>query len=65
MIKNICNQNGVLKLKTLLTDFETALQNSLKLVFQDVEVKGCWFHFNQAIMRKLFNIGTSYINFIN
>ena len=60
VIKNICNQNGELKLKTVLTDFETALQNALKLVFEDVEVKDCWFHFNQAIMRKLFSLGTRY-----
>ena len=62
VIKNIFNQNGGRKLKTVLTDFETVLQNALKLVFQDVEVKGCWFHFNQEIMRTLFNLGTSSVN---
>jgi hypothetical protein len=37
-------------------DFEASLQNAIYGIF-NIEIKGCWFHFNQAIIRKLFNLG--------
>jgi len=45
-------------LHLFLSDFEMALQTSLfKIIKQkyeiDIEIKGCWFHFNQALVRKM------------
>lgn len=42
-----------LKPKMFITDFEKALRNSLTKVFPEVRLKGCWFHFCQAMRRKL------------
>ena len=50
-----------LKVKEIMSDFEAALMNQLKLTFNWTLIKGCWFHFNQAIIRKLFNYGSSLI----
>lgn len=45
-------------LKRVFTDFELALHQSLfKILDKNVEIKGCWFHFNQAIIRKLISLG--------
>ena len=48
-----------LKVKTVLMDFERAAWNAVKKVFPDVKVRGCWFHFCQAIYRKAKNLGLS------
>ena len=33
-------------------DFETAAQNAARTVFPGITVKGCFFHYTQAIWRK-------------
>lgn len=38
-------------------DFEKAAINGLRNVYPDVEIKGCNFHYNQAIWRKVQEIG--------
>ena len=38
------------------------MQNAIYRIFE-IDIKGCWFHFNQAIIRKLFNLG-KYVNLI-
>ena len=38
---------------TVLTDFERAAINALSQVFPTVTVKGCSFHFRQAMMRRI------------
>jgi len=38
---------------TVLTDFERAAINALSQVFPTVRVKGCSFHFRQAMMRRM------------
>ena len=61
----VCSQQGsnILPSK-VLCDFESGLQKSLRYCFAGVIVKGCWFHFCQALTRKLQNLGlkTRYIN---
>ena len=59
-LKNILDTNGSINVKQIMADFEAALVNQLKTTFFMAIIKGCWFHFNQAIIRKLFNLGEFY-----
>ena len=46
--------NVVLAHKVLILDFELAMQQALRQGFLgNCEIKGCWFHFCQAILRQL------------
>ena len=49
---NICN----LVPTTFTTDFEKDLRNAIKKVFPETRLKGCWFHFCQAIRRKAMQL---------
>jgi len=40
-------------MKTFVTDFELAAINSAKEVSPEVQMKGCSFHFRQALMRRI------------
>ena len=42
-------------LQYAFSDFQQSLQIGIYSVFPKVRLKGCWFHFNQAIIRKLFS----------
>jgi len=42
--------------RTFLTDFETAAINALRITFPASAVKGCTFHFRQAITRRVRNV---------
>ena len=44
--------------KFALVDFETAASNALKYHFPDVEIKGSWYHFRQAIMKRVTRLGS-------
>ena len=57
--------------KLALGDLEIAAQRALKHHFPGIKIKGCWFHFRKAIMKKAFSIGIkplykieSYKNFL-
>ena len=39
--------------RTFLTDFETAAINAIRATFPDSVLKGCTFHYRQAITRKV------------
>ena len=41
----------------VLMDFELAAINAVRQVFPEVSVKGCTFHFRQAIMRRIKQVG--------
>ena len=47
----------VLNPKTILTDLKQAAMNAYKFNWPSVELKGCFFHFNQAILRWAFRNG--------
>ena len=53
------NENGdyALNVQKIVTDFEIGVFSSVQKVFQDVEHKGCKFHHNAAIWKKLGEIG--------
>lgn len=48
----ILNLNGV----TIMTDFERAMRNALRKIAPDSVLLACWFHFCQALRKKLASI---------
>jgi hypothetical protein len=40
-----------------ILDFERATMNALRHEFTNIILKGCWFHFKQAIFKKICNLG--------
>lgn len=51
-------EDNIYKLQPVLfmTDFETAMRNALSVVYENVRIRGCWFHYCQAIRRKCAKI---------
>ena len=45
-----------------MIDFETAMWPALKIVFPRVSVKGCAFHFGQALYKNMQNAGLQVSN---
>jgi hypothetical protein len=47
-----------------MADFEQAIKNSLEAVFDNIDVRGCHFHFGQSIIKKLKSVGlqSDYLN---
>ena len=46
-----------MQVKNVLVDYEKALWTSIKAAFgEDINVRGCWFHFNQCIFRKISDL---------
>lgn len=41
----------------LMTDFEKGLRKSITKVYPNTEVRGCWFHFCQALRKKSRALG--------
>ena len=57
-IKEACEKlNIAINPKSILIDFEAAVQKAAKLEFPGIKVKGCFFHFCQAIYKKLVELG--------
>ena len=53
-LKEKCPNN---KVNTIVGDFEAATWNGAKNVFKDqIKMKGCYFHFTQAIWRKIVSL---------
>ena len=53
-IKNICLELGqVLNINIIHLDFEKAAHTAVQNTFSGVTVKGCRFHFGQALWRKI------------
>ena len=47
-----------------MADFEQAIKNSLVAIFPNIDVRGCRFHFGQAVIKKLKSVGlqSDYLN---
>ncbi|RNA02875.1 Ragulator complex LAMTOR3, partial [Brachionus plicatilis] len=50
-------KNFTLNPVTVMTDFEIASINAIKFHFPNVILKGCWFHFRQAVFRNSVKFG--------
>jgi len=48
---------GIGQTSYLICDFEMAAINAVTAVFPELTIKGCSFHFRQALMRRLQNLG--------
>ncbi|CAF0766649.1 unnamed protein product [Brachionus calyciflorus] len=64
--------NLTLNPKSIMADFEKASTNAMQFHFPSIVVKGCWFHFRQAIFRYAVRLGLkkhyhkdNYRDFIN
>ncbi|CAF0894177.1 unnamed protein product [Brachionus calyciflorus] len=53
-VRNLTFQKN---LERVMCDFEPALLKSIHSVFPGINLKGCWFHFTQAIRKKIFLFG--------
>ncbi|RNA23729.1 Ragulator complex LAMTOR3 [Brachionus plicatilis] len=58
ILKDIAlKQNIILKPKSIMADFEEASTLAAEFHFPGIKVKGCWFHFRQAIFRRAIRLG--------
>ena len=64
MVFGVMKDEGV-QIKTLMGDFEKGPRSAVRSVYgASVQIKGCWFHYTQAIMKRIKKIGlqASYAN---
>ena len=45
------------RLQHVVLDFEAAVWTAFQLVFPDAGLRGCFFHYTQAVWRKVQNLG--------
>ena len=53
---NVLKDNGVV-VNVFMSDFEKRSRNAVRRIYPDVQVKGCWFHYTQSIMRRVKRVG--------
>lgn len=41
----------------IISDFETALRNSVNVCYTQTKLHGCWFHYIRAIKKKILQLG--------
>lgn len=49
---NVCH----LRPDSFMSDYETGMRNALRIVYPNIPVDGCWFHYCQAIKKKCSRI---------
>lgn len=42
------NFSSLANLKKAVSDFELALRNSLREIYPNIKIQGCWFHYTQV-----------------
>ena len=66
IVKTLEDEQGLtVKVKSFMLDYEVATWQAIREVFgDDIKIRGCWFHFSQAIIRKMHSLGLmgAYIN---
>ena len=53
----LINGIGALSPANIMCDYERGLRNSLESNFPTAHIDGCFFHFPQALMRKIQSLG--------
>ncbi|XP_033727977.1 uncharacterized protein LOC117317302 [Pecten maximus] len=48
---------GDLSVRSIVMDFEAAVWSAVKALYKDVDIMGCYFHWAQAVMRKVQSLG--------
>lgn len=43
--------------KEIITDFETGLRKAINQTYSTVTLRGCWFHYSSAILKKCNSLG--------
>lgn len=41
----------------IMTDFEAGMRNSIKIMYPKAKLRGCWFHFCNALRKKSLRLG--------
>ncbi|XP_063216682.1 uncharacterized protein LOC134527704 isoform X2 [Bacillus rossius redtenbacheri] len=57
VLRGLIEEVPTFKPATLMSDFKPALRSAFRRVFPNVSVKGCWFHYAQAIFRRAQQLG--------
>ncbi|ELP90252.1 hypothetical protein EIN_339130 [Entamoeba invadens IP1] len=60
LFTNLKVKQGVIITK-FMSDFELSCRNAIIMVYKEVTLLGCWFHFKQAIFKKVSKLGLSKI----
>lgn len=55
-------EDNVFKLEPsgLMTDWEAGMRKALRICFPNADLRGCWFHYCQAIRKKFAKLGLHY-----
>ena len=58
IVKTLEERHLEVKVKHFLLDYEIAIWQAIRNVFGDgINIRGCWFHLSQAVIRKVHNVG--------
>ena len=65
-IKEMIEEGGPSQVEMVMCDYERAIWNSLRAVWPTARVKGCWFHYCQAIYKRVKHekLGNGFFNHI-
>lgn len=53
VFKFIENYGFKLQPGEIMTDFETGLRHAIRIKYPNIQLRGCWFHYCQAIRKRL------------
>ena len=53
VMKTEIETGGPMQVQSFMMDYELAIWNAVRKVFGQVRTRGCWFHYCQAIMKKV------------
>lgn len=51
-----------LEAASFTTDYEVAMRNAIKRIYEDAILVSCWFHYSQALRRKCSKINTFFFH---
>ncbi|OWF50368.1 hypothetical protein KP79_PYT09479 [Mizuhopecten yessoensis] len=57
VFRHINEAIGTLNVRSIVMDFEAAVWSAVKVVYPEVDITGCYFHWAQAVIRKVQDLG--------